>query len=392
VRALIVDALRTPRGKAKDTGGLHGVKPVELVKTLVDDLRARTAAPNEAVDEMLLGCVTAIGDQGSNIAKVAALYAGLGEQCSGSTVNRFCASGLDAIASAAMQIECGVSQVALAGGVESMSRVPMFSDKGCWFADPEVAAKVGFVHMALAADLVANLAGLAREQLEDYALRSHRLAAAAERAGDFARSIVPVAGLTRDELIRDSLSKDKLATMQPLLPADAPGEELALKRYPELTHLEHRHTVATSPGIADGASLALLASEEAARTHGWQPRARVLAIAHRSVEPVAMLTGNVDASKLAIERAGLQVDDVDLFEVNESFAAVPLHFAQSLDLPLERLNIKGGAIAMGHPLGATGGVLLSTLIDNLEERDARTGVVSICGGAGVATALAVERL
>jgi acetyl-CoA C-acetyltransferase len=367
---------------------LHGVKPIDLVAALLDDMRTRVDPA--LIDDLILGCVTQTGEQGANLAKIAAVYAGWPDTVTGGTVNRFCASGLDAIGTAALRVQAGVDDAAVAGGVESMSRVPMFSDDGAWFADPAVAERTGFVHMGVAADLLATLEGLERADLDAYAARSHARAAAARDAGWFAPSIVPVAGVSHDELIRDGLTEDDLAALTPAF-AETGGDDIALARYPAFTEVEHLHTIGTSPGMADAAAVAVIASEARAAELGLAPRARVLAMGCASVDPVLMLTGNVHAVTRALSAANLTTDDVDLFEVNESFAAVPLHFARFHHIDSERLNVCGGALSMGHPLGATGGILIATLVDELHRTGARIGVASICGGAGLATALVIER-
>ena len=396
MEAYILDAVRTPRGKAKETGALHGVRPIELVGGLMKALAARNGLDSSEVDDVVLGCVTATGDQGANIARIAALYAGWSDRVSGGTVNRFCASGLDACGIAAARVTARMDRLIVAGGVESCSRVPMFSDGGAWFGDPDVAAKTGFVHMGVAADLLATRAGLTREQLDAYAARSQARAAMAREMGRFRRSLVPVLDvdglvlLDNDELIRPGTTVEALRGMPPgFAGVGAKGQDaIALSRYPDLERIEHLHTLGTSPAMADGAALVLIG-----RSGGpLKPRARISAVANAAVEPVQMLTGNLEATTRALEMAGLEPEDVDLYEVNESFAAVPVQFADELDIDEDKLNANGGAIALGHPLGATGGVLLATLLDELERRDLAIGAVSICGGAGVASAVVIERV
>ena len=380
--ALIVDAVRTARGKAKETGALHALRPVELVAALLAALAERNRLDLAALDDLVLGCVTQVGDQGANVARTAAAFAGL-PRVGGMTVNRACASGLDAIHHAALLVEAGRADLVVAGGVESMSRVPMFADRGAMFADPEVARRTDFVHMGVAADALATRADLPRAALDAYALESHRRAADAHRRGATARSLVPVAGASRDELFREDLTAEKLAALAPAF-----GD---LPRPDAMGAVEARHTVATSPGMCDGAALVLLASEAAARRMGLQPRARLAGGAGACVEPLVMLTGNVDATALLLARAGLAARDVDLFEINESFAAVPLHYARHFEIARDRIAPDGGALSLGHPLGATGGYLVTALVDGLEARGARRGVATVCGAAGVATALLIER-
>ncbi|MEZ4268855.1 MAG: acetyl-CoA C-acetyltransferase [Myxococcota bacterium] len=398
--AFILDAVRTPRGKAKDTGALHKVKPIELVAGLMRAAQGRNALPSAEVDDVILGCVTATGEQGANIAKIAALYAGWNHQVSGVTINRFCASGLSAVGMAATQVASGMSGLVVAGGVESLSRVPMYSDGGAWFADPDVARASGFINMGISADLVATLESFTRAELDEYGLRSQQRAQQARDSKRFRRSLVPVEDehgrivLDRDELIRDGATLTDLSTMPALFTriGQQGANDLALSRYPEAHKIKHVHHLGTSPSLADGASLVLVGNRAKAHALGLRARARIRSVANHCVEPVLMLTGNVEASLRALRLAGAEPKDVDLFEVNESFAAVMLHYLRALDLDEERFNVNGGAIAMGHPLGATGGMLVATVLDELERRDKTLAVVSICGGAGVATAVVIERV
>jgi len=394
----VLGGVRTPRGRAKDTGALHSLRPVDLLHQCYDALRARHGDAAWDVDDVVLGIVTAVGEQGANLAKISALYAGLPQRVPGATVNRFCASGLDAVAFAALKIAAGGDRAVLAGGVESMSRIGLFDDRGAWFSDPDVAKKTGFVHMGVAADLVASLAGLSKNDLDALAVQSHARAAAARASGLLQRSAFAVrradggVALERDELVREGLTLEKVCAMPAAFAADDLTAQRLREHTPPRGSPEPRHSFATSPAPADGASLLLLGDAAFARQNELAPRARIVATASAAVDPVVMLTGNVPATRLALERAGLAVGDVDLFEVNESFAAVPLHYAKELGVAHDRINVCGGAIALGHPLGATGGVLLLTLLDALDERGGRHGVVSICGGAGVATAIVVERI
>lgn len=391
--AFLVEALRTPRGKGKPGGALSTVKPAHLLADLIDALLERAGRP--VVEDVVIGCATQTEEQGTDIARVAAILAGL-ERVPGVTVNRFCASGLDAIATAAARVRGPHDALIVAGGVEMMSRVPMFADRGPWFADPEIADATGFVHMAVAADLLASLEGIDKPALDALAAESQRRAARATAAGHFT-SLVPVTRdgatlLDRDELIRADLDEAALAARAPSFAdlVDDVTRERIRRRYPDV---EPRalHQVRSAPGLADGASAQLVASERALERHGLTPRARVVSCAHAAVEPTLMVSGNVDAARLALARAGLTAGDVDLFEVNESFAAVPIHFARELGVGHDRLNVDGGAIAMGHPLGATGGMLVATALDALERRGERRALVSVCGAAGVATAIVIER-
>lgn len=394
--AYIIDAVRTPRGKGSAKGALHSSRPVDLVATLLQALVARQQIDSATLDDLILGCVTQVGDQGANIAKIAALYAGLSDSLSGMTINRFCCSGLDAIGLASARLAAGLGEAFVAGGVESISRVPMQSDKGAWFSDREVAKKTGFVHMPQAADLLACAEGISRAELDAYAIRSHERAALATEQARFAASLIAVRNaegtvlLDRDELIRPGMQLSALAQMPALL-AEAPASKTIAGRYPDVD-VQPRHSVANAPGLADGASAILLASKAGAARRDWRPRARIRAYVTRSVEPVKMLHGNVEAASAALEAAGLKSTDIDVFEVNESFAVVPLHFQRAMKIADDKLNVNGGAIAMGHPLGATGGMLIATALDHLDAVDGHYALASICGGAGVASAMIIERV
>lgn len=396
--AWVFDAVRTPRGVIRKGGGaLAGVKPVRLAGVLLDELRRRGVDPAR-VDDVILGCSTQIGDQGANVAKTALLVAGWPEAVPGSTVNRLCISGLEAVATAAAKVVSGQADVVLAGGVESMSRVPMMADKGAWFADPEVAAASRFVHMGVAADLIATLDGRTRAELDAFAVRSHERAAKSAAGQRGARAIVPVRDaegnvvLAADDGPRAGTSVEKLAAL-PAAFADFGAAALAIvkKSYPTVDRVEPLHTVATSPQTADGASLVVVATLDAGRAMGLEPRARIASYAAVSSEPVAMLTGPSTATRRALERAGRRLADVALFEHNESFAATCLRFERDLDVDPARINPLGGAIALGHPLGATGGMLVGTVVDELVRASATTGVVAMCAGAGLAAAMVLER-
>jgi acetyl-CoA C-acetyltransferase len=396
--AYIYEAVRTPRGAGSEKGSLHGIKPVELLAQLYRGLESRTGFDPTEVDDILLGCNTAYGDQGANIAKVSALYAGWPVSIPGATINRFCVSGLDAINTAAMQVTTGMADLVVAGGVESMSRVPMLADKGAWFADPEVARKTGFVHMGVAADAVATLGGFSREDCDALALESHRRAAVARDNGHFDRAIIPVVGsegaevLAVDEAIRGSITAEKLASLAPAFTefGAAGFDQVVLSAYPELVAVNHVHTIASSPGMVDAASVLLIGSKVAGERLGLTPLARVRSFANVSVEPTAMLTGPAPAAESALAKGGLSLSDADLFECNESFAATVLEFERALELDPEIVNVNGGAMAMGHPLGATGGILAMTLIDELRRRDLEVGVAAIPAGAGLASATVFE--
>ncbi len=398
--AYIYEAIRTPRGAGKPGGALSGVRPVELLATLFRELVARTAIDTAVIDDIVLGCVTQVGEQGANLAKVAALYAGWSDRVSGMTLDRFCASGLDAVNLAAAKVSSGMEDLVVAGGVESMSRVPMMSDKGAWFTDADVAQATGFVHMGVSADLIATLDGVSREECDAWALRSHERAAAARATGRFARSLVAVRDASgavvceRDEWIREGLTAAKLAGMAAVF-AEAGakgGDAIALAKYPQAGAIRHVHTVASAPGVVDGAALVLVGNRAAGERYGLKPRARVRSFANASAEPVAMLTAPAPATRKALAKAGMGVGDVERFEMNESFSAVVLRYVRELELDAERVNVDGGAIAMGHPLGATGAVLVGTLLEAMERDGRGVGVVAMCAGAGIGAATVIERV
>lgn len=400
MEAYVYEAIRTPRGAGKAGGGLAGVSSIELLAGMFRALAARTGLDPSTVDDVLIGCVTQVGEQGANVAKIAALMAGWSDAVPAMTLDRFCASGLDAVNLAAAKVSSGMEELVVAGGVESMSRVPMMSDRGAWYADPAVARATGFVHMGVAADLVATLDGTTRDECDAWALRSHARAAAAWREGRFARAVVPVrdaAGevvLARDEWIREGLTAAKLAAL-PAIFAEAGakgGDAVALGRYPQLAAVDHVHTVASAPGVVDGAALVLIGSRAAGERLGLRPRARVRSYANASVEPVAMLTAPAPATERALARAGMTVADVDRHEVNESFSAVVLRYVRALGVDPERVNVDGGAIAMGHPLGASGALLVGALLESMERDDRAVGVVSMCAGAGLGAATVIERV
>ena len=399
--AFVYEAIRTPRGRGKPTGALAEVKPVHLVTGLVDELRRRYPELDLAtVDDLVLGVVTAVGDQGMDIAKTAALAAGLPDAVSGVQLNRFCASGLEAVNMVAARVRAGWADLVLAGGVESMSRVPMGSDGGAWAFDPEISAAVRFVPQGVSADLLATLERLDRDDLDQFALGSHVKAAKAWADSRFARSVIPVsrAGavvLDRDEHVRADVSLDRLAALPPAfseMGTLAGYDRVALHRYPELADIDHVHTAGSSSGIVDGAALVLVGSEQAGARAGLRPRARIVAAALDGVDATLMLTGPAGATRKALRSAGLTIDEIDLVEINEAFAAVPLWYQRELGIPPEKINVNGGAIAMGHPLGATGAMLLGTILDELERRDLRYGLVTLCAGGGMGIATIVERV
>ncbi|MDD0809762.1 acetyl-CoA C-acetyltransferase [Curvibacter sp. RS43] len=398
--AYVFDAIRTPRGKGKKDGSLHEVKPVNLLAGLLQDLQARNGFDTALVDDVVMGIVSPIGEQGSVLPKVAALKAGWDFRCAGVQVNRFCASGLEAVNLAAQKVRSGWEDLVVAGGVESMSRVPIGSDGGAWAQDPETNSATLFVPQGIGADLIATLDGYNRHDVDAFALESQRRATAARAAGHFTRSVVPVRDalgqtiLAQDEFIKPQTTMEGLAALKPSFEQlGALGfDAVALQRYPQVERIHHVHHAGNASGIVDGAAAVLIGSDAAARQHGLTPRARIVATALSGADPTIMLTGPVPATRKALARAGLSVQDIDLFEVNEAFAAVPMRFMKELGVPHEKVNVNGGAIAMGHPLGATGAMILGTLIDELERRQLRYGLATLCVGGGMGIATIVERL
>jgi acetyl-CoA C-acetyltransferase len=390
----IFDAIRTPRGKGKADGSLHEVKPVNLLSGLLNTLRDRNDLDTSRVEDIVMGCVTPIGEQGADIAKMAALYAGWDDQVSGQQINRFCASGLEAINLAAMKIASGWEDLVVAGGIECMSRVPMGSDGGVAY-DPEWNAKILFVPQGISADLIATLGGFSREDVDKFALDSQQKAAAAQEKGFFDKSVVPVRdknGLTileKDEFIKPFSTMEGLANLKPSFAklGQMGLDAVALAKYPEVAAINHVHTPGNSSGIVDGAAAVLIGSEQAGEDLGLTPRARVVSVAVTSMEPTIMLTGPAPASRKALKKAGMTADQIDLFEVNEAFASVVMRFQAEMNIPWEKINVNGGAIAMGHPLGATGAMLTGTLLDELERRRLKYGLCTLCigGGMGIAT-------
>ncbi|MEU4790201.1 acetyl-CoA C-acetyltransferase [Micromonospora tulbaghiae] len=400
--AFIYDALRTPRGRGKPTGSLHGVKPVSLITGLIEETLRRMPGLDPAlIDDIVLGVVSPLGDQGADIARTAAVAAGLPDTVAGVQLNRFCASGLEAVNIAAQKVRSGWEDLVLAGGVESMSRVPMGSDGGAWALDPEVNYTTGFVPQGISADLIATIAGFDREAVDAYALQSQARAAKAWANGYFARSVVPVRdrnGLTvldRDEHIRADSTAESLAALRPSfaeIGQKAGFDAVALQKYHWVERIEHVHTAGNSSGIVDGAALVAIGSEAAGAAAGLTPRARVLATALSGADTTIMLTGPAPAARKALAKAGLGVDDLDLVEINEAFAAVVLRFVADLGLNPDTVNVNGGAIAMGHPLGATGAMILGTLVDELERRGGRYGLATLCAGGGMGIATVIERI
>ncbi len=395
--AFIYDALRTPRGRGKAQGALHEVKPVRLIASLLETLAERHRLVTSSVEDVILGCVTPVGEQGANIAKSAAMLAGWDEKVAGVQINRFCASGLEAVNLAAAKVRSGWHDLVVAGGVESMSRVPMGSDLGAWVMDPETNIKASYVPQGISADLIATIEGFSREAVDEFAAGSQQKAAAAH--GRF-RSLVPVTDangmviLDSDELVRGDTTVAKLGELKPAFAAlgDMGFDAVARLKYPHIASIDHVHTAGNSSGIVDGAAAVLIGSREAGQRLGLKPRARIVAAALTSTEPTIMLTGPEPASRKALALAGLGIDDIDLFEVNEAFAAVVMKFARGMRVPMSKINVNGGAIALGHPLGATGAMLLGTLLDELEYRNLKRGLVTLCVGGGMGIATIVERV
>ncbi|MDT0408498.1 MULTISPECIES: acetyl-CoA C-acetyltransferase [Streptomyces] len=400
--AYVYDALRTPRGRGKQSGSLHGTKPIDLVVGLLHSLQDRLPTLDPAaIDDIVLGVVSPLGDQGSDIARIAAIAAGLPETVAGVQENRFCASGLEAVNLAAAKIRSGWEDLVIAGGVESMSRVPMASDGGAWAMDPMTNLETGFVPQGIGADLIATIEGFTRRDVDEYAALSQERAATAWKEGRFDRSVVPVRDrnglvvLDRDEHPRPGTTADSLAKLKPSF-ADI-GElggfdAVALQKYHWVEEIDHVHHAGNSSGIVDGSALVAIGGEEVGQRYGLRPRARIVSAAVSGSDPTIMLTGPAPASRKALAKAGLTAADIDLYEMNEAFAAVVLRFARDMDVPLDRINVNGGAIALGHPLGATGAMLLGTLIDELERQDKRYGLATLCVGGGMGVATVVERL
>ena len=398
--AFIYDHVRTPRGKGKQDGSLHQASPVWLLRTLLKALQARSGLDTALVDDVVLGCVTPVGEQGADIARTAVLDAEWAQTVAGVTQSRFCASGLESVNLAAAKVASGFEDLVVAGGVESMSRWPMGSDGGAWFMDPRINQKLGFVPQGVGADLIATLEGFSRVELDAFALRSHQRAAAARTAGHFLHSIVAVhdiAGLlmlAEDETIRANASAEALARLEPsfALMGGMGFDATALRKYTTVERIEHTHHAGNSSGIVDGAALMLVGSKAVGDKAGLKPRARIRAAAVIGSEPTIMLTGPTPACRKALAKAGMQAGDIDLWEINEAFAVVPMKTARDLDVGLDRVNVNGGAIAMGHPLGATGCVILGTLLDELERRDLSTGCATLCVGGGMGIATIIERV
>jgi acetyl-CoA C-acetyltransferase len=400
--AFIYEAIRTPRGRGRNTGSLHSVKPIDLLVGLVQELRTRFPDLEEdRISDVVLGVVSPLGDQGMDIARTAVIAAGLPNTIGGVQLNRFCASGLEAVNVAAQKVRSGFEDLVIAGGVESMSRVPMGSDGGAVAMDPATSYDTYFVPQGIGADLIATIEGFSRDDVDAYAVRSQELAAAAWSGGYFAKSVVPVKDmnglivLDHDEHMRPGTTPDDLAKLNPsfsIMGEMAGFDAVALQKYHFVEKINHVHHGGNSSGIVDGAALVLVGSEDAGKASGLTPRARIVATATTGADPTIMLTGPTPSALKALKVAGLTVDDIDLFELNEAFASVVLKFQKDLNIPDEKLNVNGGAIAMGHPLGATGAMIVGTMVDELERRNGRYALINLCVGGGMGVATIVERV
>jgi len=400
--AYIFDHVRTPRGKGKKDGSLHEATPIRLATQMLEAIRDRNKGlDTRDVEDVILGCVVPVGEQGANIARAAVLMSGYDETVPGVQINRFCASGLEAVNMAAAKVMSGQSPMAIGGGVESMSRVPMASDGGAWPVDPAVAMPTYFVPQGISADLIATKYGISRDDADAYAVESHKRAAKAWDEGRFAKSVAPVKDilgiplLSHDETIRTDASMQSLGALNPSF-ADMGKtygfDGVAIQKYPEIERVNHVHTPGNSSGIVDGAAAVLIGTREAGEKAGLKARARIKSFASIGSEPTIMLTGPSFAAERALAKAGMRKEDLDLWEMNEAFSAVVLRFMDALNVPHDKINVNGGAIAMGHPLGATGAMVLGTLLDEMERRGASTGLVALCIGAGMGTATILERV
>ena len=396
----IYDTVRTPRGKGRKDGALHEVTALELGSQVLRNIRDRNKLDTSRVDDVVFGCVDPVGEQGSNIARIAVLNADYSESTAGVQINRFCASGLEACNMAAAQVMSGQSDMTIGGGVESMSRVGMGASGGAWATDPSVAIKTYFTPQGIGADLIATLDGFSRDDVDAYSVESQKRAANAWKQGYFKKSVTPVKdinGLTildRDEHMRADTTMQTLASLQPAfaMPGEFAFDAVAQQRYPEVEQINHVHHAGNSSGIVDGAAAVLMGTKEAGRSQGLTPRARIRAFASIGSEPCIMLTGPALVTQKVLKRAGMTAKDIDLFELNEAFASVVMRFMKVLDIPHEKINVNGGAIAMGHPLGATGAMILGTVLDELERRNLKTALVTLCVGAGMGTATIIERV
>ncbi|MGE6790983.1 acetyl-CoA C-acetyltransferase [Pseudomonas guineae] len=398
--AFIFDAVRTPRGKGKKDGALYSVKPVDLVAGLLKALQARNNLDTSQVDDIVLGCVTPVGDQGADIAKTAAMVADWDVSVSGVQLNRFCASGLEAVNLGAMKVRSGFEDLVVVGGVESMSRIPMGSDGGAWVMDPATNMATHFTPQGIGADLISTLEGFSRSDVDNYALRSQQKAARASKDGSFQKSLIPVTDqngivlLDHDEFIRGDSTLEGLGKLKPSfeMMGQMGFDSTALRVYSHVEQITHMHTPGNSSGIVDGSALMLIGSEAKGRELGLKPRARIVATAVTGTDPTIMLTGPGPATRKALAKAGLNIADIDLFEVNEAFASVVMKFMKDMGVSEDKVNVNGGSIAMGHPLGATGCAILGTLLDEMEKRQLRYGLATLCVGGGMGIATIIERI
>jgi acetyl-CoA C-acetyltransferase len=399
--AYIYDAVRTPRAKGKSDGQLHTIRPIDLTRTVLRAIQERNHLDTQYVDDVILGCVTPVMEQGGCIAKAAAVYAGYHEAVAGVTLNRFCASGLEAVNQAAAGVMSGFQELIVAGGIESMSRVPMGSDGGAWLIDPDVIFKTQFVPQGISADLIATLKGYSRSDVDQYAVRSQRLAGIAQKSGFFEKSIVPVRDhlqkeiANRDSFPRPETTVESLSALKPSF-KDL-GEKMGFAsmtklKYPSIESINYVHHAGNSSGIVDGASAVLIGSDEIGKKLGLKPRARIKSMAITSTDPTIMLTGPAPATRKALVKAGMAISDIDLIEINEAFASVVLNFIDEMKLDIDKVNVNGGAIALGHPLGATGAMLVGTVLDELERRNLGVGLVTLCVGGGMGIATIIERV
>jgi acetyl-CoA C-acetyltransferase len=398
--AYIYDAVRTPRGRGKSDGSLHEVQPVQLLTKVLQAIRDRNQLDTRFVDDVIMGCVTPIGEQGADIARTAVLEAGYAASVAGVQLNRFCSSGLEAINMAAAYVISGQTDLIIAGGVESMSRVPMGSDGGALFMNPQIVARHRIVPQGISADLIATRCGFSRTDLDTFAAESYRRAAEAQQAGRFARSMVPVQDalgttlLDYDEGVRPGTTAESLGKLKPAFEAQGQMglDALALMKYPDMTHINHVHHAGNSSQIVDGAAGLLIGSRDIGKRLGLKPRARIKSFAVVGSEPTIMLTGPVPATQKVLKRAGMSIQDIDLFEVNEAFAAIPMYFMDELGVDHSKVNVNGGSIALGHPLGATGAIISATLLAEMERRDLAVGLATLCIGGGMGIATIFERI
>ena len=399
--AYIIDAVRTPRAKGKPDGQLHIIRPIELLRTVLEGIKDRNNFDTSHVDDVILGCVTPINEQGGNIAKSAALYSGYSESVAGVTLNRFCASGLEAVNQAAAGVMSGFQDLIVAGGVESMSRVPMGSDGGAWLIDPDVIIKTQFVPQGISADLIATIKGYSRKDVDAFAVRSQKLAAEAQAHGYFTRSILPVRDINRnvildhDTFIKPQTTIETLASLKPSfqeLGEKSGFNSMTRMKYPHIERIQHVHHAGNSSGIVDGAAAVLIGNMEMCKKLNLKPRAKIRSMAITANDPTIMLTGPAPATKKALKKASMSISDIDLIEINEAFASVVLNFVDEMQADMNKVNVNGGAIALGHPLGATGAMLVGTVLDELERRNLSTGLVTLCVGGGMGIATIIERV